>query len=98
MHLHNGIKTVLLLGALSVLLVAGGSAFGGRQGLYFGLGFAVLTNFFSYFFSDKLALMMSGAQPLTEQENPEIYRRIAPLVQSLCTAHAIADAEAVHHA
>ncbi|HCC59033.1 MAG TPA: protease HtpX [Solibacterales bacterium] len=84
MHSHNGIKTVLLLGALSAIFLVAGSAIAGRQGLIYGLGFAVLTNVFSYFFSDKLALSMSGAQPLTEAENPEIYRRVAPLVRNLC--------------
>ena len=84
MHGHNGIKTVLLLGALSAIFLVAGSAIAGRQGLIYGLGFAVLTNLFSYFFSDKLALSMSGAQPLTEAEYPEVYRRVAPLVRNLC--------------
>ena len=56
MQTHNGIKTVLLLGALSAIFVVAGSAIAGRQGLIYGLGFALLTNAFSYFFSDKLAL------------------------------------------
>jgi heat shock protein HtpX len=84
MHTHNGIKTVLLLGALSAIFLVAGSAIAGRQGLIYGLGFALLTNVFSYFFSDKLALAMSGAQPLTEAEYPDVYRRIAPLVRNLC--------------
>ena len=84
MHTHNGIKTVLLLGALSAIFLVAGSAIAGRQGLIYGAGFALLTNVFSYFFSDKLALAMSGAQPLTEAEYPEVYRRVAPLVRNLC--------------
>lgn len=84
MHRHNGIKTVLLLGALSAIFVVGGSALAGRRGLVYGLGFALLTNAFSYFFSDRLALAMSGAQPLTEAEYPDVYRRVAPLVRNLC--------------
>src|SRR5208282_2546430 len=40
-------------------------------------------NFFSYFFSDKLALMSHSAQPVTPRENPEIYARLAPLVGNL---------------
>jgi heat shock protein HtpX len=59
----NSIKTVLLLGLLSGLLLAGGQAFGGQNGLVLGLGLAVAMNFFSYFFSEKIALMSSGAQP-----------------------------------
>ena len=79
----NALKTVLLLGLLSGLLLVGGQALGGRQGLYMGLGIAVLMNFGSYFFSDKIALSMYHAQPLTEAENPEAYRRVAPIVQGL---------------
>ncbi len=80
----NSVKTVLLLGLLSAVLVLGGEAIAGRQGLYLGLGFAVLTNFFSCFFSDKLALSQSGAVPLTFTNNPDIYNRVAPLVGNLC--------------
>jgi heat shock protein HtpX len=84
MHSINSVKTVLLLGLLSALLVLGGGAIAGREGIYSGLFFAVLTNFFSYFFSDKLALRMSGATPLTPRDQPEIYARVAPLVGNLC--------------
>src|SRR5215472_6048039 len=79
----NAVKTVLLLGALSAILLVGGEAIAGQQGLYWGLGLAVLMNFFSYFFWDKLALAMYSAQPVSETENPEIYRRIAPMVRNL---------------
>jgi heat shock protein HtpX len=41
-------------------------------------------NFFSYFFSDKLALMMYSAQPVSPQENPDVYARVGPLVHNLC--------------
>jgi heat shock protein HtpX len=80
----NSVKTVLLLGLLSAVLVVGGGAIAGSEGIYYGLFFAVATNFFSYFFSDKLALRMSGAIPLTPNDQPEIYARVAPLVANLC--------------
>ena len=48
-----------------------------------GLAFAVVMNFGSYFFSDKIALSMYSAQPVTETENPEVYRRVGPIVQGL---------------
>ena len=83
MHTGNTIKTVLLLGALSALLIVGGQAFGGRNGLYMGLFFAVVMNFAGYFFSDKIALATYSAQPVTETENPEVYRRVAPIVRNL---------------
>ena len=79
----NAVKTVLLLGLLSAILLVGGEALGGRQGLYMGLGLAVAMNFASYFFSDKLALAMYSAQPVSETENPEVYRRVGPLVRNL---------------
>ena len=84
MHNFNSVKTVLLLGLLSGLLIIGGGAIAGRQGIYYGLFFAVITNFFSYFFSDKIALSMSGAVPLTPDQYPDVYNRVAPLVGSLC--------------
>src|SRR5512140_29037 len=80
----NGLKTVLLLGLLSGLLLVGGQAIAGRQGLYIGLAQAVGMNFFSYFFSDKLALSMYSAQPVSENENSTVWRRVGPLVNSLC--------------
>src|SRR4026209_1607678 len=83
MHSGNAIKTVLLLGLLSALLIVGGQALGGRNGLYLGLGFAVVSNFIGYFFSEKIALAMYSARPVSETENPEAYRRVGPLVSNL---------------
>lgn len=80
----NGVKTVLLLGLLSGVLLAIGQAFGGAAGLQTALLFAVAMNFFSYFFSEKIALMSSGAIRVSPTENPQIYYRLAPIVQRLC--------------
>ncbi|MFN0169347.1 MAG: zinc metalloprotease HtpX [Bryobacteraceae bacterium] len=80
----NNLKTVLLLGLLSGLLLLGGQAIGGRSGLYTGLLMAVVMNFVSYFFSEKIALSMYRAQPLTETENSQLYYRVAPMVKNLC--------------
>src|SRR5579863_8431362 len=79
----NSVKTVLLLGILSGLLLAGGEIFGGRNGLYMALAIAVAMNFFGYFFSDNLALSMYSAQPVTPSENSDVYARVFPIVQSL---------------
>jgi heat shock protein HtpX len=79
----NTVKTVLLLGLLSGLLLVLGEAFGGRNGLYLGLGLAVAMNFASYFFSDKIALATYSAQPVTPQENTDVYARVAPIVSRL---------------
>ena len=79
----NAIKTVLLLGTLSGCLLLIGESFGGSQGLILALGGAVLMNFFSYFFSEKMALMISGAQRVSAEEHPEIFQRLSPIVARL---------------
>jgi heat shock protein HtpX len=79
----NTLKTVLLLGLLSGLLLVLGQSFGGTNGLYIGLGLAILMNLASYFFSDKIALATYSAQPVTPQENAFVYSRIAPIVSRL---------------
>ena len=60
--MSNVIKTALLLGVLSALLMGIGQALGGAQGLLLGFMFAVVTNFGSYWFSDKIVLSMYSAQ------------------------------------
>ena len=85
MHNHgtNALKTAALLGLMSVILVVGGRALGGDRGIVFGLAIAVVMNFASYFFSDKIALATSGAQPLTAESAPQAYARVAPMVSNL---------------
>ncbi len=61
--MSNTFKTVMLLGVLSGLLLLIGEALGGAQGLVIGFIFAAVTNFASYWFSDKIVLSMYGAQP-----------------------------------
>jgi heat shock protein HtpX len=79
----NTLKTALLLGLLTAVLLIGGQAFGGRQGLYIALFFAIAMNFSGYFFSDRIALSMYSAQAVTETDNPEVYRRVEPIVRNL---------------
>jgi heat shock protein HtpX len=79
----NAVKTALLLGLLSAILLFGGEAIGGRRGLETALVIAVAMNFFGYFFSDKMALGMYGAQPVTPTENAGVYSRVYPIVKSL---------------
>jgi len=68
------LRTTILLASLSGLLVAIGFLIGGGQTALLFLGVALLINFFSYFFSDKLALAMSGAKPIEESEAPRLYQ------------------------
>ena len=80
----NTLKTAVLLGLLSAVLLVAGEALYGTQGLYIGLFFAFAMNFAGYFFSDRIALMSYSAQPVSETENPEVYARVAPIVRGLC--------------
>jgi heat shock protein HtpX len=69
----NRFKTAVLLSSLTLLMVAMGSAIGGRGGMYFAFLMACGMNLFSYWFSDKIVLKMYGARELTETENPAFY-------------------------
>jgi heat shock protein HtpX len=75
----NNLKTTVLLAAMTGLLLFVGAIFAGRQGLILGLVLAVIMNFSSYFFSDKLALSMSGAVPIAREEGPRIYQIVERL-------------------
>lgn len=66
-------RTTFLLVALTLLLMAIGHRFGGPEGMTLALGFAVIMNAFAYFFSDKIALMSSGARPVTREQLPRLY-------------------------
>jgi heat shock protein HtpX len=81
-HRHyNGLKTAVLLGALSAIIIFAGSLFG-RGGLVIGLLIALGTNAFAYWNSDKLALRAMRARPVTEAEQPVLYM----IVRELATA------------
>ncbi len=67
------LKTAFLLTALTLLLLFLGLAFGGERGMTLALVFAVLMNGTAYFFSDKIALMSSGAQPISKEQAPRLY-------------------------
>jgi heat shock protein HtpX len=76
----RAIKTLFLLTALTMLLVLGGDAIAGQQGMTFGLIIAVVMNGVAYFFSDKIALRSSGAQPVTREQLPRLYEVMERLV------------------
>lgn len=75
----NALKTAMLLGAMSALLLYLGQALGGAQGLVMGFVFAVITNFGSYWFSDKIVLAMYSAK--TADPGSRLYRIVARLSQ-----------------
>ncbi|HKH22138.1 MAG TPA: zinc metalloprotease HtpX [Solirubrobacterales bacterium] len=73
------LKTVILLSALGGLLVAAGYLIGGPSTALVFLFIAVLINMGSWFFSDRLALRMARAQPVSEQEDPRLYQMVRDL-------------------
>ncbi|MEX0790602.1 MAG: zinc metalloprotease HtpX [Actinomycetota bacterium] len=79
--MKNNMKTALLLGSLAGLMVFLGSMLGGRGGAVIGLVFAAVMNLGSYWFSDKIALKMSKARPVTRTQAPELYAAVYRLTQ-----------------
>ncbi len=71
--MSNVFKTGFLLAVLTIMLVLLGGAFGGRQGMLIAFVIALLMNFFSYWFSDKMVLAAYGAQPIEEAAAPRLY-------------------------
>src|SRR6266849_1894796 len=81
--MSNTFKTAFLLTALTLLLLFIGQMLGGQNGMLLALVVAALLNFVSYFFSDKLALAMYHAQPVTREELPRAYKIVERLTQKI---------------
>jgi heat shock protein HtpX len=79
----NTFKTAFLLTVLTLLLMFIGRAFGGESGMLLALAFAAVMNFVSYFYSDKIALAMYRAQPVTREELPRAYAAVERLTQKI---------------
>ncbi len=79
----NGLKTAALLGLLTGLMLLVGEYLGGQNGLMYALVFAGVMNFVSYFFSDKIALAMYRAQPVTREQLPRVYNVVERLTQKV---------------
>ena len=75
----NNIKTTILLAAMTGLVLAIGELWRGQTGMMFALVLAAVMNIGSYFFSDKIALASSGAQPISREANPRIYQIVERL-------------------
>lgn len=74
------IKTVLLLGALTGLLIIIGKMLAGSQGMIIALMFAILMNAGAYWFSDRIVLAMYGAKEVGREEMPDVYE----IIEKLC--------------
>jgi len=79
----NTFKTAFLLTLLTLLLILIGGHFEGRNGLIFGFLLAAGMNFFTYFYSDKLALKMYHAQPVTREQLPRAYEVVERMTQRM---------------
>ncbi len=77
----NNFKVFLLMGLLSIILVLIGGAVGGQSGAMLFFLISLAMNFFSYYFSDKVAISMTRSQPVSEQEAPELYNIVRRLTQ-----------------
>jgi heat shock protein HtpX len=78
----NSIKTVLLLGLMSGIILFLGELAGGKEGLIIALGFAAFMNLFAYWFSDKIVLLSSGAQEVTPTDAPRLHSIVDQLAAS----------------
>lgn len=79
----NAFKTTLLLTLMTLVLLFLGARFGGRNGMIIALGVAAVMNFVSYFYSDKIALAMYRAQPVTREQLPRAYAVVERMTQRL---------------
>lgn len=82
-YMGNTFKTAFLLTALTLLLLFLGQVFGGRNGMILALAVAAVMNFISYFYSDKIALAMYRARPVTREELPRAYSIVERLTQKV---------------
>ena len=79
----NALKTALLLGLLTGFLLFVGEYLGGQNGMLIALAIAGVMNFVSYFYSDKIALAMYHAQPVTREQLPRVYQVVERLTQRI---------------
>ena len=77
----NAFKTTILLTAMTLLLMVVGEYLGGQNGMILAFVIAAVTNFVSYFYSDKIALSMYDAQPVTREQLPRAYEIVERLAQ-----------------
>lgn len=80
--MSSQIKTALLLGLLTALILIVGQAMGGRQGLFIAFFLAVVMNLGSYWFSDKIVLSMYGAQELSPADAPGLHAMVEELAHN----------------
>ncbi len=79
--MFNWVKTAMLMAAITALFGVMGAAIGGSPGMLLALGFALVSNFFAYWFSDKMVLRMYNAQEVDEASAPQFYSMVRELAE-----------------
>lgn len=79
--MFNWVKTALLMAAITALFGVLGAAIGGRSGMFLALAFALVSNFFAYWFSDKMVLRMYNAQEVDDSSAPQFYGMVRELAE-----------------
>ena len=77
--MFNWVKTAILMAGIMALFGVVGGALGGQQGMILALGFGLVSNFFAYWFSDKMVLRMYNAQQVDETTAPQFYNMVREL-------------------
>lgn len=78
----NGFKSFVLMVALMVVFILAGFAIAGEAGLYIGFFFALILNFGTFWFSDKIAVSMTRSKPLSREKTPELYQMLESLARN----------------
>ncbi len=79
--MFNWVKTAMLMAAITALFGVLGAAIGGRSGMFLALAFALVSNFFAYWFSDKMVLRMYNAQEVDDSSAPQFYGMVRELAE-----------------
>jgi heat shock protein HtpX len=79
--MFNWMKTAILMAGITALFGAAGAALGGQQGMVLALGFALLSNVFAYWFSDRMVLKMYAAREVDEASEPRFHGMVRELAQ-----------------
>ncbi|MDR3287885.1 MAG: zinc metalloprotease HtpX [Peptococcaceae bacterium] len=80
--LGNQVKTAFFMALLTIIVIIAGNALGGSNGMMLAFVFAMVMNFGSYWFSDKIALKMTHSVPLSEEQSPQLFAMVERLAQN----------------
>lgn len=78
----NSFKSLMLMVVLMIVFILAGYAIAGEAGLYIGFLFALILNFGTFWFSDKIAVTMTKSKPVSRDQNPELYQMVESLARN----------------